>query len=153
MHTLPRHPISAPDLSDRRTVTKNLEHRRISLLHHAQLHQHNGDPLQLGNDQVVTSEEGSAPPDADPHVEHRNRSHCHPGTGTRPRTGTHLPEPTRQASTGTAQTSRVNVGDERWRPVLAPHHGHCCDQELFGWRGRVRTFGPPIPTNLLVLAT
>ena len=104
MHTLPRHPISAPDLSDRRTVTKNLEHRRIPLLHHTQLHQHNGDPLQLRNDQVVTSDEGSAPPDADPHVEHSYRSHCHPGTGTRPKSGTHQPEPTRKASTGTAQT-------------------------------------------------
>ena len=102
MHTLARYPISAPDVGDRRTVTKNLEHRRIPLLHHTQLHQHNGDPLQLGNDQVVTSEEGSAPPDADPDVEHTYRSHCRPATGTAPRSGTHLPEPTRKASTGTA---------------------------------------------------
>src|SRR5207247_2560021 len=40
-----------PHLGDRRTVTKNLEHRRIPLLHHTQLHQPNGDPLQLRNDQ------------------------------------------------------------------------------------------------------
>ena len=47
-------------------------------------------------------------------LQHSNRNHCRPATGTRPRTVTHLPEPTRQASPGTThKSSRATRGKER----------------------------------------
>ena len=40
VHRLPRHPIPARHLSDRRSFFQDLQHSPIPLLHHTQLHQH-----------------------------------------------------------------------------------------------------------------
>ena len=67
MHALARHTETDRNISDRRPLVHHLEHCLITQLHKPQLHQHDDDPPQIGNDNV-TIEEGSAPPDADPHV-------------------------------------------------------------------------------------
>jgi len=44
VHRLPRHPIPAGHLSDRRSLFQNLQHSPIPLLHDTQLHQHTRSP-------------------------------------------------------------------------------------------------------------
>jgi hypothetical protein len=61
MNRLTRHPKPASDRSDGLAVVDHLTHCCIPLFHKTQLHQHD-DPPQTGNDNVITSEEGSAPP-------------------------------------------------------------------------------------------
>ncbi len=61
MNRLTSHPKPASDRCHGLAVVDHLTHRGIPLLHKTQLHQHN-DPPQPSNNNVVTSEEGSAPP-------------------------------------------------------------------------------------------
>ena len=94
VNRLARHPEPQRHIRHRSTVAQHLQHRRMPLLHHTKLHQHD-DPLPC-DDQAATSEEGSAPPDAGhrgvtqhtyrsqrvKHVPGPHRSQCRPATGT-----------------------------------------------------------------------
>ena len=59
MNRLTRHPEPASHRRHRFTIVDHFIHRGIPLFHKTQLHQHE-DPPQPDNDNVVTSEEGSA---------------------------------------------------------------------------------------------
>src|ERR671910_205152 len=100
MHALARHPEALRDLGHRHP-TQHLEHGLIALLHEPELHQHGPDPLQP-----------TTPTSSAKKAQHRQartpRCNTTPGATVaqlpemRPRSVTHLPEPTRQASTGAA---------------------------------------------------
>jgi hypothetical protein len=67
MHALARHPKPGRDLAHRHRVVQHLQHGLIALLHEPELHQHDPD-LPRPTTINVISEEGSAPPGADPRV-------------------------------------------------------------------------------------
>ena len=67
MHALARHPEAGRHLTHRHRVVEHLEHGLIALLHEPELHQHDPD-LPRPTTINVISEEGSAPPGADPGV-------------------------------------------------------------------------------------
>jgi hypothetical protein len=64
MHALARHPEELGNLRHRHP-SEYFTHGLISLFHEPELHQHDPDPLQPTTINVI-SEEGSAPPSADP---------------------------------------------------------------------------------------
>ena len=60
MHRLTRHPVAAGDI-DHRGAIEHLAHRRIALLHQAQLHEHDGLLRNLWTRTTTAKEEATSP--------------------------------------------------------------------------------------------